>query len=253
MNASLFFRMCAAMVLACGMLRAESGGDLLKQADVFDRKLEATEALAIYQQLEKDQPENVALLLRIARQYRHLLADATTKEEKLRLGHLALGYADRAAVLAPDDSEAQLSVAITLAKMHALETSKEQVENSRRLKIYVDRALALDPENDLAWHVLGRWHEGYADLSVVRRRIGEMLYGKLPNSTNEDAAECFQKALAANPHRLMHFIELGIVYAKMGNAAEARKLIEKGLQMPSSGKDDPDYKARGAAVLKTLP
>jgi len=253
MNAALFFRTCAMLVLACGPLRAESGGELLRQADALDRKLEAAEALPIYQELEKDQPDNAALLLRIARQYRHLLADAATKEEKLRLGHLALGYAERASALAPDDSEAQLSVAITLAKMHPFETSKEQVEGSRRLKTYVDRALALDPQNDLAWHVLGRWHEGYADLSIVRRRIGEMLYGKLPNSTNADAAECFQKALAANPHRLMHYIELGIVYAKMGQAAEARKLIEKGLQMPVSGKDDPDYKTRGAAVLKTLP
>ncbi len=52
-------------------------------------------------------------------------------------------------------------------------------------------------------------------------------------STNEDAARCFQKALQANPRRLVHYIELGIVYAKMGRSAEARKLIEKGLKLPN--------------------
>lgn len=253
MNVSIFLRTGALLALACGSLVAESSDEPLKKADAFDRKFQAAEALEIYRQLEKADQENAAILLRIARQYRHLMADAPAKEEKIRLGNLALAYAERAAALVPNDSEAQLSVAITLAKMHPLESSKEQVEGSRRLKVFVDRALALDSGNDLAWHVLGRWHEGYADLSIVRRGVGEMLFGKLPHSTHEDAATCFRKALAANPRRLMHYIELGIVYSKMGREAEAREMIEKGLKMPNTGKDDPDYKARGQEVLGKLP
>lgn len=246
-------RALAVLVMAEGALLAETNEDLLKKADVFDRKFQAAEALAIYQELEKSQPEDPALLLRMARQYRHLMADASSREEKVRMGHLALTYAERAAALAPRDAEAQLSVAITLGKMHSIESSKEQVEGSRRLKASVDRALALEPGNDLAWHLLGRWHEGYADLSTVRRGVGELIYGKLPQSTHEEAAECFQKAVAANPRRLMHYIELGIVYAKMGRNAEAREMLEKGLKMPATGKDDPDYKARGKEALKKLP
>ncbi len=240
------------LALAGGRILAESAGELAERADVFDRKLKAAEALELYLQVEKFEPDNAMVLVGIARQYRHLMADAPSTAEKRRLGNLALAYGERAAILAPKDSDAQLSIAITLGKMHSLESSKEQVEGSRRIKAAADRALALNRNNDLAWHLLGRWHEGFADLSTIRRGVGEVLYGKLPVSTNEEAARCFQKALQANPNRLMHYIELGIVYAKMGRSEEARKLIEKGLKMPNVSKDDPDYKLRGREALKKL-
>jgi tetratricopeptide (TPR) repeat protein len=180
------------------------------------------------------------------------MADAPDTDDKLRLAHAALDYSNRAAALAPNDSDAQLSVAITLGKMLPLESSKEQVENSRKIKVAVDKALKLDPQNDLAWFVLGRWHQGYAELSAIRRKLGELLYGKLPDSTDADAAACFEKAIAANPARLIHYIELGRTYARMGRTAEARRLIEKGLSMPNVGKDDPDVKERGRETLAGL-
>jgi tetratricopeptide (TPR) repeat protein len=240
------------ILLGAGSLRAQSAEELNRKAYALDLKLKAAQALALYQQAEKMQPRNVVILVRIARQYRHLMADATDNEEKLRLGQHALEYSERAAALAPDDSDAQLAVAITLGKMLPLQDKKEQVENSRRIKIAVDKALKLDPENDIAWFVLGRWHQGYAELTGVRRKLGEMLYGRLPESTDADAAYCFEKGIAANPDRLIHYIELGRCHARMGRTDDARKLIEKGLAMPNVGKDDPDVKARGRETLAGL-
>ncbi len=77
-------------------------------------------------------------------------------------------------------------------------------------------------------------------------RFGELLYGKLPTSTHDEAAKCFRKAIAANPRRLIHYIELGRVYAQMGHDAEARQLIEQGLAMPNVDKEDPAEKQLAA-------
>lgn len=241
-----------ALLIGGGQLRAESAADLIRQGYALDVKLKAAQALALYRRAEKLQPRNVVIPVRIARQYRHLMADASDPAEKLRLARLALDSSVRAVTLDPNDSDAQLAVAITLGKMLPLESSGEQVQSSRRIKEAVDRALKLNPHNDLAWHVLGRWHQGYAELSSVRRTLGEMLYGKLPTSTEADAARCFEKAIAANPNRLMHYIELGRTYARMGRTAEARRLIEKGLAMPNVEKDDPDVKQRGRETLSGL-
>jgi tetratricopeptide (TPR) repeat protein len=238
--------------LSVSLAGAGEVDDLMKQALEHDRALEASRALELYLQVEKAQPQNAEALAAIARQYRHLMQDTNSKAEKQRLCELALAYGEKAAAAAPTDSDAQLSVAITCGKMLKLKSSREQVGVSRRIKESVDKALKLDPGNDLAWHVLGRWHQGYADLSTVRRAMGEIIFGKLPNSTNEDAARCFEKAMQANPRRLMHAVELGITYAKMGRADEARRLIEKGLAMPNVEKDDPDVKERGRETLKTL-
>jgi tetratricopeptide (TPR) repeat protein len=221
--------------------------------DGFDRTFQAAKALQHYIPAEKLEPQNVPLLLRIARQYRHLMTDTTSSTEKLRLGGLALGYGKRAAALAPNDSEAQLCPAITYGKMLPHQGSKEQVEASPRIKAGADKAIRLDPRNDVAWHVLGRWHKALANVGGVKRALGGLIYGKLPTTTNEAAVACFDKAIAINPTRLRHYIELGRTYAQMGKNAEARLFIQKGMSMPNMEHDDPELKQRGRDALAKLP
>ena len=242
----------AAFLVICATVRGESPNDLITKGDAFDARLQAAEALQSYLPVEKLQPKNVRLLVRIARQYRHLMADATTREDKLRLGGIALEYAQRAAALAPSDAEAQLSIAISYGKMLPLMGTKEQIEASRQIKETADKAIKLDPRNDLAWHVLGRWHRVLSDVNTLKRALGSLLYGKLPQTTTEEAVKCFEKAIEINPNRLMHYVELGRAYAQMGRTAEARRFIEKGLAMPNVEKDDPETKRRGEETLAKL-
>jgi tetratricopeptide (TPR) repeat protein len=247
------FFLIVALKLTCSTIRAGPADDLIKKGDNFDLKLQASEALNFYLAAEKLEPESASLLLRIARQYRHLMVDATTREEKLRLGGIGLDYALRASALAPNDSEAQLSPAISYGKMVSLEGAKEQIEFARRIKDAVDKAINLDPHNDLAWDVLGRWNKVLADVNGFKRAVGSFLYGEMPTGSTAEAVSCFQKAIEVNPNRLMHYIELGQTYAQMGKTADARRLIAKGLAMPDMEKDDPEIKRRGRETLAKLP
>ena len=252
LSVNAFFATAAFLVI-CATVSGESPNDLITKGDAFDARLQAAEALQSYLPVEKLQPKNVRLLVRIARQYRHLMADATTREDKLRLGGIALEYAQRAAALAPSDPEAQLSIAISYGKMLPLMGTKEQIEASRQIKETADKAIKLDPRNDLAWHVLGRWHRVLSDVNTLKRALGSLIYGKLPQTTTEEAVKCFEKAIEINPNRLMHYVELGRAYAQMGRTAEARRFIEKGLAMPNVEKDDPETKRRGRETLAKLP
>ena len=240
------------LVLACTTASAQSVDELLEKGDAFDRRFEAADALSVYLIAEKADPKNVGILLRIARQYRHLLHDAKAKKEKLQLGRLALRYAQRAAALAPNDPETHLSIAISYGKMLPFMGSKEQVETSPRLKSVVDRTLQLDPRNDSAWHILGRWNRTLAEITGVKRALAGTLYGGLPKGSKEEAAKALEKAIALNPNRLMHHIELGRIYALMGRKDDARKFINKGLSMPDVEKDDPEMKTKGRETLEKL-
>jgi len=230
----------------------QSTPELIEAGDQYDLKLEPAKALECYLPAAKLDPKNGCLFARIARQYRHLMCDAPTREEKLRLAGIALSYGQRAAALAPNDSEAQLSPAITYGKMLPFQGSKEQVQAAPRIKAAADMALKLDPQNDLAWHVLGRWHQVLAGVGGIKRTLGGLIYGKLPVTTNQEAVRCFDKAIELNPHRLRHFIELGRTYAQMGQSADARRFIAMGLAMPSTEKDDPELKAKGRETLAKL-
>jgi len=233
--------------------QAETVAQLTAKGDAADKSFNPGLALQSYLPAEKLNPNDVELLLSIARQYRHLMCDVGNEADKLKYGNISLTYAKRAAGLAPKNSDAQLSPAITYGKMMPFEPKSEQVATSPLIKAAADRAIKLNPLNDTAWHVLGRWHESMANITGVRRSLGEALYGKLPVGTNAEAVACFNKAIALNPGRLRHYIELGRTYAQMGNTADARKNLEKGLKMTNKEKDDYELKALGKESLASLP
>ena len=242
----------AALCVSHLAARADEASELMAKGDEFDKKLQPKEALEDYLPANKLDPDNVDLLCRIARQYRHLMSETGDKKEKLRLGYLSLDFANRAAGLAPKSAEAQLSPAISYGKMLPYMGSKDQLNASPKIKTAVDRALRLDPKNDTAWHILGRWNRVLADINVVKRVLAKALYGDLPTTSNEEAERCLRKAIDLNPNRLIHYIELGRIYAQMNRKEDARKYIEKGLAMPNKEKDDPEMKQIGQQTLKKL-
>ena len=232
---------------------AQSADELVAKGSVYDKKFQAEAALPLYLEAEKLEPDNCDILIRIARQYRHLMQDASAKNEKLRLGRLALEYSEKAAACGPNNCDAQIATAITLGKMLPLLPAKEQISATPRIKVAAEKALKIDPDNDTAWYILGRWNRVLCDVSVAKRYVANMLFmGKLPKGSNEEAERDLKKALALNPKRLMHYIEMGRLYAQMGRKEEAREFINKGLSMPDAEKDDPENKQRGRETLKKL-
>ena len=248
----LFFAITALLLTSTTALRAAPADELIAMGDTFYAKLQASEALKYYLPAEKLEPNNARLLEHISREYRHLMSDARSAQEKLSLGNTAVNYAMRAVAINPNDPEAQLAVAISYGKMEPLETNRQKFDAVHIIKDAVDKAIKLDPHNDLGWHVLGRWHEGLAEVNPVLRSMAQVAFGKLPNSTHEEAAACFQRAIALNPNRPMHYIQLGLVYAQMGRTEEARRFINTGLSMPNTEKDDPEIKNQGREALTKL-
>lgn len=224
----------------------------MAKGDVFDKQLKTKEALENYLPAEKLEPKSAELMVRISRQYRHLMSDASDKNEKLRLGHIALDYAQRAASLGPNDSDAQLAPAISYGKLLPLLGNKEQVDASPRIKQSVDRALQLNSKNDTAWHILARWNRVLADINPLKRLLAGALYGKLPVTTYGAAEKAILTAITLNPNRSMHYIELGRIYAAMGRKDDAKKFLSKGMAMPNRERDDWELKEVARDLLKKL-
>jgi tetratricopeptide (TPR) repeat protein len=233
-------------------LRAESANVLIAEGDLFYAKMQASEALKYYLPAEKQDPNNVRLLVHISREYRQLMSDATDQADKIRLGGVAVDYAKRAAGLAPNDPEAQLAVAISYGEVQPFEGNRERFDAVHIIKGAIDKTIGLAPHNDLAWHVLGRWYKGLAELDPFRRALAQSAFGALPAATYEQAATCFEKAIQLNPNRPISYIELGTVYAQMGRIDEARRLITKGLDMPDPEKENAETKREGEQLLAKL-
>src|SRR6202030_1604223 len=95
--------------MTAGVMHGEPADELIAKGDSYYVRLQAADALKYYLPAEKLEPNNVHLLVRISREFRHLMSDAAQPEQKLSLGSTAADYAKRAAALEPDDPEAQLA------------------------------------------------------------------------------------------------------------------------------------------------
>jgi tetratricopeptide (TPR) repeat protein len=245
-----FFTLVLAL-LSISLVHAEFA-QLVESGDVHDAKFECDEALKFYLPAEKLDPKNVGLLVKISRQYALRMNDLPKEADKIASGRKALSYAERAVTLAPNECDPHLSVAICLGKLTPFAGAREKVENSSKIKTAAEKAVKLNPKNDLAWHLLGRWHQELANIGGVTRALASAIYGGLPAASNEEAVKCFQKAMALNAKRLVHVVELGRTYQMMGRDAEAKRFLQAGLAMPNKDKDDPATKVRGQATLKEL-
>ena len=226
--------------------------ELVKSGDVHDAKFQFDQALTYYLPAEKLEPNNAALLVKISRQYALRMNDLPREADKVASGRKALSYAERAVAAAPGECDPHLCVAICLGKLTPFLGAKEKVEASRKIKVAADKAVKLNPKSDYAWHLLGRWHQSLAHIGGTTRALAGIIYGGLPAASNEQAVEYFKKAMALNPQRLLHVVELGRTYEMMGRKAEAMKYLQLGLAMPNKEKDDPETKQRGKASLKEI-
>jgi len=226
--------------------------ELVKQGDVYDAQFKPDAALQYYLPAEKLNPNDAALLVKITRQYVYRMGDLPAKADQLKSVRTALAYAERAVKLAPGDCDPHLSVAICLGKLTPLVGNKEGIEASHKIKAEAETAAKLNPKNDFAWHLLGRWNQELAQIGGMTRALAMIVYGALPSASYDDAVKYFQKAIALNPNRLIHYVELGRTYALMGRKAEAKKFIEQGLAMTNRDQDDPGTKERGRKTLQTL-
>ena len=234
-------------------LAQEDYASLVKRGDELDAQLKTKEALAVYLEAEKLQPNDGELLYRIAKQYGESQNDVPSKDEKRSIGMKALDYSKRAIAADPKNAMAQLAVAVSYGRVTPYLDNKTKIAYSKLVKLHADKARELDPRgNDLVYHVLGAWNYELANLNSVLRAIAQLIYGKLPTASNEAAVENFKKAIELNPRRLANFVELGRAYAALGQEDEARTALEKGLSLPNRQRDDPETKNRARAALKKL-
>jgi hypothetical protein len=105
--------------------------------------------------------------------------------------------ADAGAALArnPNYVDAHLQLAIALGQLADLENPLSAHVNgyARQGKALIDRALALDPDNEWAHALLGMWH-----LRIVQR-AGDALAASLYGASRETGIELCAQAMAA-PH-----------------------------------------------------
>jgi tetratricopeptide (TPR) repeat protein len=129
---------------------------------------------------------------------------------------------------------------------------KEKINLSKEIKAEADTAVALNPQADLAYHVLGRWHQNLANLGGVLRFFAKVLYGGAPPGSNEEAVAMFKKAIEINPNHIEHYLELARTYEFMDREDLMKEPLQKVLALPNVEEKDPTFKKEAEEMLKDI-
>jgi tetratricopeptide (TPR) repeat protein len=234
-----------------------TASELIQAGDALYAEFDDSGALAKYEAAAKLDPKSYEALWKTARAYLDV-ADRIkpeTKEKKAEQEHLYLTseeYAKKAIQVNANDTWGHFFYSAAMG-MHALQLGKkEQISMSKKIKAEIEKAIELDPRNDLAWHALGRWQRRMAEIGGVSRFFGGIIFGSIPKGSFDEAVKDFQKAIEIRPDYCNHHLELGRTYLDMKKKDLAAKEFQIALDDPVLTSKCADYKEEAREELDKL-
>ena len=162
----------------------------------------------------------------------------------------ALIYAKTALKLYPKSDDANVVMALSIARSLLLKSGKEKINAVKELKDYGDKAVAENPKNFKAWHVLGKWNYEVSNLNVFERIGAKIVYGGLPPASLENSIACYEKAKQLSPTFTLNYLELAKAYKRNGDKQKALAQLNYLLTLRNYTEDDPRIKSEAQTLLK---
>lgn len=225
---------------------------LVQLGDRADARGDAPAALAALRQAEGIEPANFGVVLRISKVTSDLICRAREPQAGKDIAERALDYGKRAVALDPRSPKAHLNLAVCYSKLMEFAGNKAKLEYARLIHESAQRSVQLDPSDDYAWHVLGRWNAGVANLNGVLRTLATFAFGGLPPASNEEAAKCLKKASDMAPQRIMHHAELAKVYTALDQTDRAAQAWQNVLGIRPVDQQDQLYQKEARGALEGL-
>jgi len=226
---------------------------LVVQGDLEERQGHTQAAMEDFLAAERIDSKDVGVLLRISKQYSDQIEESKTVAAAEKVAQKSIDYAQRTLAMDPKNAKAHLSIAVAYGRLSSFVGDKTKLEYSRIVKDETGRSIALDPNDDFAWYVLGRWNAAVASVGGMLKMMANIVYGGLPAASNEEAAKCLKKAVEIAPQRVMHHAELARVYKAMGKKELATKEWQAVLSAPASDKEEEKEQHYARIALGVLP
>jgi tetratricopeptide (TPR) repeat protein len=235
-----------------GEAPATNAAARIAEGDAALTNFDLPKATLAYRAALQLDPANYDAGWRLAR----ALVDAATLEtddaKKKALLTEAQDHARAAVRSNPDGAKGHTFLAIVVGKLALYHGGRTKVELSKEVKVEAERAIALDPNEDLAYHVLGIWNREMVELNWFLKKFAEVLYGKFPPASMDAALTNLRKAAELSPATIPHQVELGLTLKSAGKAAEAKQTLERALTMPKTWVTDDAYRTQAQEAVNSL-
>jgi tetratricopeptide (TPR) repeat protein len=247
----------ALAVFSLSLGRIASGQSAAEQIALGDREhaaLNAASALKHYEAALAVDPNNSDALIKAAYDAVDLGEFNPNVDQRTALFRSGEQYARRAVAANPNDAEAHFQLARAIGRNALTMGARDRVKFAREVRDQALEALKLDPKHSGALHVMGVWNAEVMRLNGFSRMIAKnFLGGQIFGEANWDNAQSYlEQAVALDPNRIAHRLDLAAVYADRNERAKAVEQYEWIARAPSTDFNDPNYKADAARRLRGL-
>jgi tetratricopeptide (TPR) repeat protein len=192
---------------------------------------ENQKAFELLKEISGDEVDRAETLWRMARTQYEMGRLAQSDDKAFAHFQEAEKYARATIAEAPDKSVGYKWLAITLGAQTKYADIETQVRQSREIKENIDKAISLDPDDDIAYLVLSRWHYKISALGFWARTFANIVYGELPKASLKDAEDLLLRAIKIHD-RISHRYNLARVYDRMDRREDAKFQYGKALLLP---------------------
>ena len=244
----------ALTLMAAAPAGAQGIAEQMLAGDRAHAALDAAAALDHYERALSIEPRNYEALWKASRDAVDLgefTSQKARREEYYRRGE---GYARRAVAVNPGDAEAHFHLARSVGVAALALGVRDRVKYANEVRSEAMRALELDPKHPGALHVMGMWNAEVMRLSGFERSFARtFLGGKVFGSANwADAIRYMEEAVAVDPNRLTHHLDLARIYRDRGEKAKAREHYRAVIEGVVTEFNDAQYKRIAERELAAL-
>jgi len=249
-----FLPLAAAMLHSAPSF-AQDAAALVARGDSAYAVFNADEALTHYEgalALDSLNADALGKASRTAIDLGESLTAAPDQKELFRKGER---YARRAVGADSANADNWFHLARALGRTALSVGVRDRVRYAVEIRKCAQNSLAINPDHPGALHVLGMWNAEVKRLSgfelfFARRFLGGNVLGE---ANWKDAVAYMERAVALDPDRIAHRLDLAQIYADTGDKDKARATFESVIASPARiDFNDPLYKKQAEERLKRL-
>ena len=256
MSASPFVRTALAAAVILASRGADAQGTAADHIRIGDREHAAHNVAAAYSHYEMAVGADSASYEAAWKAARDAVeaGEIAPAAEQRTLYRAAERHARRAVKLNPRHAEGHVSLARALGRTALSVGKRERVKYAAEVRDEAMLALKADPRHAGALHIMGVWNAEIMRLSGVTRFMAKnFLGGKVFETASwPEAIRYMEQAVAVDPARMVHRIDLAEIYADAGDKAKARATYQQVVRAPAVEPADAKYKQRAEKALRSL-
>jgi len=182
------------------------------------------------------------------------IPDSVKSPERDSLYARAERLARRAVAADSLGADGHFALAAAVGRASLTMGKKDRIRRARVIRDEAQRAIELNPRHDGAYHILGRWNAEIMRLSGLSRFFAKRLLGAgvFGEASWEGAVSNMERAVALDPGRLYHRLELAEIYVDRKRYDDARAELAQLAALPDREIMDSVYRRQGSELAKKI-